>query len=213
MVSFAPRCRVIDPLSLLAAVCVIVAACGEYAHTNPYDPATPVTIVISGPDTAYSLHQDVSFTYQIDRTWEGVPPVWLSGNDAILSERGPGQFQVSGVGTTDVSLSVGVHTGHHRVVVIQRPKHALFCYFAACPTSLALGGVATLSVVQTDSLGTALLAGQSPAPVQYDVRPAGILQILGTSPLSVQVKAIGSGRAYLIAALGASLDSVAIAVQ
>lgn len=65
----------------------------------------------------------------------------------------------------------------------------------------------------TDSLGTALLPGQAPAQVQYDVRPAGVLQIPSASPLSVQVKATGIGRVYVIAALGASLDSVAIQVQ
>jgi hypothetical protein len=87
------------------------------------------------------------------------------------------------------------------------------CYFAGCPTSLAVGGVATLNVVQTDSLGTALLPGQAPAQVQYDVRPAGVLQVLSAGPLSVQVKATGIGRVYVIATLGASLDSVAIQVQ
>ena len=68
-------------------------------------------------------------------------------------------------------------------------------------------------MVQTDSLGSALLAGEAPGQVQYDVRPTGVLQILTGSPLSVQVKAIGSGRAYVVAALGTALDSVAISVQ
>ena len=214
MVSISPEFgRGIAALSRVAALCVLVVACGEYAHTNPYDPATKVTIVIHGPDSAHSLHETLSFTYQIAPDWAGVVPVWLSGNDAILGATGPGQFQVNGVGTVDVSLSAGPHTGHHQVVVIQRPKHALFCYFTSCPSSLALGGVATLNLVQTDSLGTALLSSQAPAQVQYDVHPAGILQIVSASPLSVQVKAIGSGTAYVIAALGASLDSVAVSAR
>jgi hypothetical protein len=205
--------RAIAPRPLVVAVCALMAACGTYDHTNPYDPATNVTILIAGPDSAHSIHEDLSFTYQMSRSWEGVAPVWLSGSDAVLSARAPGQFQVSGPGTADVSLSVGVHTARHRVVVIQRPKHAFFCYFAGCPTSLGVGGVATLNVVQTDSLGTVLLPGQAPAQVQYDVRPAGVLEILSASPLSVQVKATGIGRVFVIAALGASLDSVAIQVQ
>jgi hypothetical protein len=67
--------------------------------------------------------------------------------------------------------------------------------------------------VQTDSLGTALLLGQVPAQLQYDVRPAGVLQIMTASPSSVQVKAIGTGRAYVVAALGTYMDSVAVTVQ
>lgn len=205
--------RAISALAGVAAVCAVTAACGEYAHTNPYDPATNVSILITGPDSAHSLHETVSFTYAVDRTWDGVTPQWLSGNDAILGARGPGQFEVTGTGTADVLVAVGAHAGHHQVVVVQRPKHAYFCYFAACPTTVALGSVATLNVVQTDSLGSALVAGQAPAQVQYDVRPSGVLQIVTGSPLSVQVKAIGSGRAYVVAALGTALDSVAVTVQ
>ena len=200
-------------VSRLAIVCILMAACGEYAHTNPYDPATSVDIVIAGPDSAHSIHEDMAFTYQMSRSWDGVAPVWVSGSDAILGAIGPGQFQVNGPGTVDVLLTVGAHTGHHRVVVVQRPKHAYLCYFAGCPTTMPLGGIATLNVVQTDSLGTALLPGQSPAQIQYDVRPAGVLQIVTTSPSSVQVKAVGIGRVFVIAALGTALDSVAVTVQ
>ena len=204
---------VTSSLARLTLVCVAVAACGEYPHANPFDPATSISISINGPDSAHSIGEDLSFTFSASRSWQDVAPQWLSGNDGILGERGPGQFQVNGLGTVDVLVAVGVHTGSHRVVVIQRPKHVVFCYFAACPTSLALGGTATLNLVQKDSLGTALLLGQVPAQVQYDVRPAGVLQIVTGTPSSVQVKAIATGRAYVVAALGASMDSVALTVQ
>lgn len=200
-------------LSRFGLLCVVVAACGEYAHTNPFDPATNLSIVIAGPDSAHSIHETMSFTFEASRSWADVTPQWLSGNDAILGEQSAGQFQANGPGTADVLVAVGAHTGRHRVVVIQRPKHVLFCYFAPCPTSLASGSSATLNVVQTDSLGTALLPGQTPAQIQYDVRPAGVLQIVTGSPSSVQVQAIGTGRAYIIAALGTFLDSVAVNVQ
>src|SRR5690242_20334178 len=107
--------------SRLALICVLALGCGEYAHTNPYDPATNVSIVIAGPDSAHSIHENLAFTYQMSRSWDGVVPVWVSGSDAILGVLGPGQFQVNGPGTVDVLLTVGAHTGHHRVVVVQRP--------------------------------------------------------------------------------------------
>lgn len=213
MSSFRRHATAPSSLFCAATVYALMTACAAYEHTNPFDPATNVDIVINGPDSAYSIHEDISFTAQISRTWDGVSPVWLSGSDAILGEQAPGQFQTNGPGAAEVLLTVGVHTAHHRIVVIQRPKHAYFCYFAGCPTSMAVGGVATLNVVQTDSLGTALLAGQAPAQVQYAVRPAGVLQIVSASPLSVQVKAVGIGRVYVIAAIGASPDSVAITAQ
>lgn len=200
-------------LARLALVCVVLAACGEYAHSNPFDPATKVDIVITGPDSAHSIHEMLTFTYAISRSWPGVVPQWLSGSDGVLGARTPGQFETNGPGTADVLVSVGAHTGSHRVVVIQRPKHMIFCYFAACLTTIAVGDVTTLNLVQTDSLGTVLLAGQTPAQLQYAVRPAGVLQITTSSPSSVQLKAIGSGSAYVVATLGTYTDSVGVTVQ
>jgi len=197
----------------LALLCVAVAACAEYPHTNPYDPATNVSILIAGPDSAFSIHENLSFTYVVTPNWDGVVPQWLSGNDAVLGARGSGQFQANGLGTTDVLVAVGPHIGHHRVVVIQRAKQALFCYYASCPSSLSLGGAVTLDIVQTDSLGVVLRSSAFLAQVQYDVRPAGVLQVLTGTPSSVQVKAIGTGSAYVVAALGTFVDSVAINVQ
>ncbi len=68
--------------AVLAGACAIVAlvACGDpYLHTNPYDPAFPVTFDIVGPDTLFSFGEfaqysvstipafpDTSFRWDID---------------------------------------------------------------------------------------------------------------------------------------------------
>ena len=38
-------------------VFVAVASCEKFEHVNPYDPAVPVTIVVSGPDTLFSYNE------------------------------------------------------------------------------------------------------------------------------------------------------------
>ena len=215
MVSSAARYdRAMSALARLALVCAVVAACGEYAHTNPYDPATNVTIVIHGPDSAHSIFEEMSFTYDITPNWAGVVPLWRSDSGLVIGSRGPGLFAVNGPGTADVVLSVGTHTARHRVVVIQRPKRVYFtCFVGPCPTSVAVGRVVNLTVVQMDSLGTELVGGQPAAAIQYNVRPSGVLSIIAGTPSSVQVQGIGSGRAFVIATLGAWLDSVSVTVQ
>lgn len=57
---------------LFGAVLVVGAiACGDpYLHTNPYDPAVPVEIDISGPDTLFSYAELGQFTV---RTVPGFP--------------------------------------------------------------------------------------------------------------------------------------------
>lgn len=200
-------------LSRLALLCVPLAACGEYAHTNPYDPATDVTLVINGPDSAHSMHEYMTFTYEITPNWKGVVPQWSSENGGVVAAAGGGVFQVTSLGSTYVRLSLGTHVARHRVVTVQTPRHVVFCYAGPCPTSVALGGVLTLGLVQTDSIGFPVGNVSAQAQVQYNVRPSGVLQVLSGTTQSVQVQAIGSGRAYVIAALGSFADSLAITVQ
>jgi len=46
-----------------AVVLVALLACGEptFRHTNPYDPAYPVTITVTGPDTLFSFGERASY--------------------------------------------------------------------------------------------------------------------------------------------------------
>jgi hypothetical protein len=52
-------------------------ACGEqYLHTNPYDPAVPVEITITGPDTLFSAQEIANYTAQVSPAWPDTGFVW-----------------------------------------------------------------------------------------------------------------------------------------
>lgn len=62
----------------LAGIAVLVAACGDpYLHTNPYDPADPVEIAISGPDTVFSYSEIAHYTAEISPAFPDSAVVWL----------------------------------------------------------------------------------------------------------------------------------------
>jgi hypothetical protein len=51
-------------LGALCGVAILVAAvaCGDpYKHTNPYDPATPVSVTVTGPDSLFSYGEQGNF--------------------------------------------------------------------------------------------------------------------------------------------------------
>lgn len=67
-------------VALLGFFIVIAAiACGEpYLHLNPYDPNTPVTIVVAGPDTLFSLGEVGQYTAQITPAFPDTGIVWAA---------------------------------------------------------------------------------------------------------------------------------------
>lgn len=63
---------------LLAGIAVLILACGDpYLHTNPYDPAFPVAIDISGPDSVFSYAEIARYTAAISPAFPDSSVVWL----------------------------------------------------------------------------------------------------------------------------------------
>jgi hypothetical protein len=126
-----------DIRSSLAALGIVACALGclDLAHTNPFDPATPIDVSLTGPDSAYSLQQIIPFSFTSGTQWPGVVG-WRSTNEALLHSLGDGRFGVVGFApapndTASVVVSLGTHTATHRVVVSQRVGGFTF----GCPTS------------------------------------------------------------------------------
>jgi hypothetical protein len=67
-------------------------ACGDYAHTNPYDPAVPVTIVISGPDTLFSYEQVAYYTAATMPAFADTALRWGSSDSTALLPESNGGF-------------------------------------------------------------------------------------------------------------------------
>lgn len=76
-VSRASARRSIGPL--ITARVIAIVACGDpYRHTNPYDPAVPVAIAVSGPDTLFSSFQLATFSVQVAPAFPDTAIQWSS---------------------------------------------------------------------------------------------------------------------------------------
>lgn len=69
------RRPIVVPLISLA---VLLVACGDpYLHTNPYDPAVPVQIEITGPDSLFSYAEYANYSAQITPPFPDSAVQWL----------------------------------------------------------------------------------------------------------------------------------------
>ena len=82
------------PVPLLAfAVLVAAFACGDpYRHTNPYDPAVPVTLTISGPDTLFSYREQGQYTAKADPAFPDSAFQFASSDSFVFLPAGPGTY-------------------------------------------------------------------------------------------------------------------------
>ncbi len=60
------------------AILILALACGDYARTNPYDAAVPVSITIAGPDTLFSLGEQGHYTAQSSPVFPDSAIEWAS---------------------------------------------------------------------------------------------------------------------------------------
>jgi hypothetical protein len=156
-------------IALLAAGVVALVACGDpYRHTNPYDPAFPVTITVSGPDTMYNSFEVATFTEQSVPAFADSAVSW---NALGLASAGTSSFEAVGpplwpdyltatvnalIGKVDTTLSrnsstvytsVWRHVGSKSVVVTQRlTRIVLRCPNTHACNPFAVGDTASIWV-------------------------------------------------------------------
>lgn len=64
---------------LMLMAFVAASACGDpYMHTNPYDPAVPVSITITGPDTLFSSFELATYSAEIIPAFPDTSIQWAS---------------------------------------------------------------------------------------------------------------------------------------
>lgn len=97
---------------ILGAIGVTAIACGDFARTNPYDPAVAVQITITGPDTLFSWGQVGSYVATsapplpdsaIYFTPLVVTPVGNTGT-AILTNKAPPLYPTTAVVTFEAMM-------------------------------------------------------------------------------------------------------------
>jgi hypothetical protein len=162
------------------AAMMISTACYDYTHTNPFDPATPATASIVGPDTLYSLSQLIQYTVQGDppftdslALWSASDPDALRGGTSVCCSLG--YFQLfhaplyPQTETITISIAIGEHsytpigalkevTSYRRsysrtIIVTQRlVRLRLRCPAADACDTVTVGGALSIAVDGFDAL-------------------------------------------------------------
>jgi hypothetical protein len=164
-------------------------ACGDpYAHTNPYDPAVPEAITITGPDTTYSWFEEAQYTATTSPGFPDSSLEWVSSDVSAFVPAGNGVFTTGQLeppplypATRSVTITVGIggydttgqpvangpeplvrawrHTGSKVVVNTQRVTSILL----RCPDThacdpVSVGGAFSVWVDGFDALNHKIVA-------------------------------------------------------
>lgn len=103
------RARGTRVVALVGAAVLVIGftfvACGDpYLHTNPYDPASPVEIAISGPDTLFSYSELATFSAQITPVFPDTAIEWATSDTDNFAPSGPRTFRVASVDSLPLPL-------------------------------------------------------------------------------------------------------------
>ncbi len=169
-----------------AAALVVAIACGDpYLHTNPYDPAYPVTVTLIGPDTLFNqgdfgqftatsdpAFPDSSFQFGVTDSTSFIP----AGIAGFVSRNPPLYPQVrlvgvlAGLGAIDTFVPMAVpgpaqrkvfyrHTGTKMVALTQRVVViSLRCPAAHACDTLSIGDTTSVWVDGRDAHGSQIVA-------------------------------------------------------
>jgi hypothetical protein len=99
---------------------LLLGGCGDLAHVNPYDPAAPFEITLTGPTTA-QVGDTLTFTVETKPRWTRTqPPEWSSLDSRVLYPLGGGRYvaMVRGTATIEVRFGPRLET---RDVTVQSP--------------------------------------------------------------------------------------------
>lgn len=124
------RRAVAGRLTLFTALasCVATIGCldGPFAHVNPHDAETPITLtIVGGADTLRVAAEQVLYQVSTDPVTNGFTAAWTSSSPARLTALGLGRFQVGtlpGVPTTvQIRARMGSNEATRDVVILPAP--------------------------------------------------------------------------------------------
>ncbi len=124
------RPAVAGRLSLFAALaaCAATIGCldGPFAHVNPHDAETPITLtIVGGADTLRVASEQVLYQVTTDPVSNGFTAAWTSSAPAHLVSLGLGRFQVGtlpGVPTTvQIRARMGSNEATRDIVILPAP--------------------------------------------------------------------------------------------
>jgi hypothetical protein len=109
-------------LALVGGFALSAVGCGEFAHTNPYDPVVPVAITITGPDIVTPVTVTVTYAYVSSPVLPGVFAKWSSNRTPVLVvlgvlEDGTAVVRADSPGTAVLTVTLGIHSQSVNVTV------------------------------------------------------------------------------------------------
>ncbi len=110
--------RALARLHLCAVAFLLVIGCRDLAHVNPYDPAAPFDITLSGPERGF-VGDTLRFIAETKPVWTWPqPPEWSTLDSRVLFPLGEGRYVARGAGATTIQVRFGPRFETRRIVVI-----------------------------------------------------------------------------------------------
>jgi hypothetical protein len=193
----------------------LLVACGEYAHTNPYEPGANVEIAIDGPDTVASLGALVRYSVRSTPPMPDVNPVWASSFSDVLESLGSGVYRPISNRPVTISVTLGPHTGKRSVVVQQRFDRMALCLNTACNPTFLVGDPSRRFPLTPVDAARAAMASADPGPITAVSRDTGVVRvgIFGVGAFSVGVEPVRAGLTYIVVFSGGHADSMTVVVE
>jgi hypothetical protein len=169
-----------------AAALAVAIACGDpYKHTNPYDPAYPVTVTVIGPDTLFSQGEFAQFSAISDPVFPDSSFQYGDTDSSSFLPAGPAGFVsrnpplypqvrlvnvLAGLGAIDTFVPMAVpgpaqrkvfyrHTGTKTVVLTQRVVSiSLRCPNTHACDPLSVGDTTSIWVDGRDASSAQIIA-------------------------------------------------------
>lgn len=169
-----------------AAIAMIAVACGDpYKHTNPYDPAFPVTVTVTGPETLFNEGDLGQFGATSDPAFPDSSFIFSTNDSIVFTPAGPTAFVshspplypqvrlvevLAGLGAIDTFVPMAQpgpaqrkiffrHTGYLLVALTQRVVRIdLRCPDTHACDTLSVGGTTSVWVDGRDAHNLQIVA-------------------------------------------------------
>ena len=195
-------------------------SCGDFVRTNPFDPAVPVTLTLSGPDSTFAQFDTVRFTVTTDPTYDNDPPEWQLGGGLLrLDDNGTYQVrQIELYGGKPVQATIAVKIGPRiatKIVNVTFRPTTLRVRNCADDsreaTISALGSGINFCTTVLDARGGIIARNADVTPYSLTTR------ILDSSvvqrPFPRWLEAAGNGTSLVVFTYGPVSDTMTVSVQ
>jgi len=203
-----------------ASVAMLLAnSCGDFVRTNPFDPAVPITLTMSGPDSTFAQFDTVRFTVTTDPAYDHDPPSWQTGGLLRLDNEGTyqvGQIELYGGKPfkATITVKIGPRTATKTVNVTFRPAtlRVRDCVGNSREATFsALGSGINFCTTVFDARGGIIARNADVTPYSLTTRILDSSVVQRPSPS--WLVAAGNGTSLVVFTYGPVSDTMTVSVQ